>query len=105
MKYSALLLLLALLGGGCAEDPEIRDLKAVSAQQRGQVDRLLLSQQVVLDQLAVQLGREAQAEAESETASRFHDLGTGALVVLGCGLAVTIALLVRKRGAHVPRPG
>lgn len=105
MKYSALLLLLALLGGGCAEDPEIRDLKAVSAQQRGQVDRLLLSQQVVLDQLAVQLGREAQADAETQAASRFHALGTGTTVVLGCALAVTLVLLIRKRGAHVPRPG
>ena len=105
MKYCACLLLLALLAGGCDEDPEVTELKAVNAQQRFQVDRLLESHQVVLDQLAVQLGREAQQEAESETASRFHDLGTGTLVVLGCGLAVTLVLLVRKRGAHVPRPG
>ena len=105
MKYSVLLLLLALLAGGCSEDPEIRELKNIGAQQRDQMDQMLRAQQVALDQLGVQLGRDAQAESESKVTSTFNSLGIGTLIVLGCGLAVSLAVHMRKGRTHAQREG
>lgn len=104
MKNSALIVLLALLAGGCNDD-EVRRLEAVSDSQRAQMDQLLRAQQVALDQLSVQLGREAQTESESSAAERFNGLMPVALAVVSCALAVTLAVHVRKGRAHAQRPG
>ena len=68
--------------------------------------RLLETRKATVDQLSVQLSREAQIAAEQKLTSRSRELGSATMIVLGCALAVTLTLLVRLRGqnANVPRP-
>lgn len=95
-----LVFMLSLLLLSSCEDPEIRELKQQNAEQRQQVDKLLQAHQSTVDELAVHLNRQAQQEAEQHTESRNHELCSATVIILGCALAVTLALLLRKGGAR-----
>ena len=99
-----LLVLLAALGAGCDEEKQIQELRQVNQQQREQVDQLLASHQTALDELAVQIEREAQRTAERSAVERQQSLAIATAVLLGCALAVTLGLLARKRRTHAAAP-
>lgn len=97
MKRLLFLLPVLLLAGGCA-DRDLKELKSINAEQRHQVDQLLNAHQEALTQLSAQLDRQAQNEADRRTEGRTNELATGTMIVLGCALAVTLTMLLRKRG-------
>ena len=103
-RILVLLVLLAALGAGCDEEKQIQELRQVNQQQRAQVDQLLASHQTALDELAVQIEREAQRTAERAAVERHQSLATATAALLGCALAVTLGLLARKRRHDAAAP-
>ena len=104
MKRLLILIPVLLLLNACDEDPQVQELKSITAEQRQQVDRLLESHQTAVSQLSVQLNRQAQAEAAQHVAVRSHELSTATMIVLGCSLAVTFTMLLRRRGQNANQP-
>lgn len=103
-RIFVLLVLLAALSAGCGEDPQVQELRHLNEQQRAQVDQLLASHQTALDELTVQIEREAQRRSEQEANDRNHALTVAITVLLGCALAVTLGLLARKRRTDAAAP-
>jgi hypothetical protein len=103
-RILVLLVLLAALGAGCDEEKQVQELRQVNQQQREQVDQLLASHQTALDELTVQIEREARHRSEEEADDRNHALTFATTVLLGCALAVTLGLLARKRRTDAATP-
>lgn len=93
--------------GGCFDRDDSAPYAAVSEREqrhgreleelRRENERLLSTQQEALAQLSAERAQSARLQAESKTVWLSQGLMSTTLVLLGCGLAVTFFVLLRRR--------
>lgn len=87
-----------LMAAGC--DDEVGELKAINAEQRQHVQQLLGAHRATVDELNIQLERNAQKKTEDDTKNASHGFLGITSLVLGCALAVSLTIAFGRRGAR-----